>query len=39
MAAVVIAMYPLSLLWHLGARALPKGDIDDEGNTIRPAIA
>jgi MFS family permease len=39
MAAVVIAMYPLSLLWHLGARALPKGDIDDEGNIVRPAIA
>ena len=39
MAAVVIAMYPLSLLWHLGARALPKGELDDEGNAAQPATA
>lgn len=29
MAAVVAAMYPLSFLWHTGARALPKGEIDE----------
>ena len=37
MAAVVIAMYPLSLLWHWGAQALPKGDLDDDGNALAPA--
>ncbi len=40
MAAVVIAAYPLSLLWHLGAQALPKGEIDDDGNpAVQPAAA
>ncbi|HEV7691514.1 MAG TPA: MFS transporter [Hyphomonadaceae bacterium] len=29
--AVVVAMYPLSILWHLGARKLPKGRIGDDG--------
>jgi MFS family permease len=29
MAAVVIAMLPLTLLWHWGARALPAGDLDE----------
>ena len=31
MAAVVVAMYPLCFLWHLGARALPKGELRDDG--------
>jgi hypothetical protein len=29
MAAVVIAMLPLTLLWHWGARALPAGELDE----------
>jgi MFS family permease len=37
-AAMVVAMYPLSILWHLGAQKLPKGQIDDEGEPI-PAEA
>jgi MFS family permease len=33
MVAAVVAMYPLSILWHWGAQALPKGELDDEGNS------
>jgi hypothetical protein len=29
MAAVVIAMLPLTALWHWGARALPAGEFDE----------
>jgi MFS family permease len=32
--AVVAAMYPLSILWHLGASKLPKGKIDDDGEAV-----
>jgi MFS family permease len=34
MAAVVVAMYPLTLLWHLGAQALPKGELDENGLAV-----
>jgi MFS family permease len=33
MVAVVLAMYPLSILWHWGAQALPRGELDDEGRS------
>jgi hypothetical protein len=26
-------MYPLSILWHWGAQALPRGELDDEGRS------
>jgi MFS family permease len=31
MAAIVVTMYPLTILWHLGAQKLPKGELDDDG--------
>jgi MFS family permease len=34
MAACVAAMYPLSLLWHIGAQKLPRGPLDDNGEAI-----
>jgi MFS family permease len=33
MVVAVSAMYPMTLLWHLGAVALPKGELDEDGNT------
>jgi hypothetical protein len=27
-------MYPLTLLWHWGAQALPKGELDENGDTL-----
>jgi MFS family permease len=38
MAAAVAAMYPLTILWHLGAKALPKGELDDDGNAVTEAM-
>ncbi|MBI1339649.1 MFS transporter [bacterium] len=35
MATAVLATYPLSILWHMGAQALPKGVLDADGE---PAI-
>ncbi len=32
MIAAVVLMLPFTLLWHIGAMKLPKGDLDDEGN-------
>ena len=34
MIIAVIMMTPLSILWHIGAMKLPKGDLDDEGDAI-----
>jgi len=34
----VLAMFPLTILWHWGAKALPKGALDDDGNAIAEAL-
>jgi MFS family permease len=38
MAAAVLSMYPLTILWHWGAQALPKGELDDDGNALQEAV-
>ena len=34
----VIAMFPLTILWHWGAQTLPKGALDDDGNAVAEAL-
>ncbi|MEZ5937039.1 MAG: MFS transporter [Hyphomonadaceae bacterium] len=38
MTIAVVAMYPLTILWHLGAQALPKGEIDDNGESATSEV-
>jgi hypothetical protein len=38
MIIAVIMMTPLSILWHIGAMKLPKGDLDDEGDAVKEAL-
>jgi MFS family permease len=38
MVAAVTLMFPLTLLWHIGAQKLPKGAIDDDGNATKEAL-
>jgi MFS family permease len=33
MVIAVTLTYPLCILWHLGAQALPKGELDEDGNS------
>ena len=39
MILAVVLMYPLSILWHTGARRLPKGELDDNGEAMGEAAA
>jgi len=34
----VVIMFPLCILWHWGALALPKGELDSEGNATGEAL-
>ncbi len=34
----ILVTYPLAILWHLGAKALPKGDPDSDGNALAEAM-
>jgi len=34
----VLAMFPLTILWHWGAKALPKGALDEDGNAVAEAL-
>lgn len=38
MIIAVILMTPLSVLWHIGAMKLPKGELDDEGEATKEAL-
>ncbi len=38
MILAVMLMYPLTLLWHWGAMALPKGELDDDGQSAADAV-
>jgi MFS family permease len=38
MILAVALMFPLTILWHWGARTLPKGALDDDGNAIGEAL-
>jgi hypothetical protein len=38
MIIAVILMTPLSILWHIGAMKLPKGELDDEGGAVAEAL-
>ena len=38
MLITVVAMYPLCILWHLGARRLPVGEMDDNGSMKQAAF-
>ncbi len=33
MVAAILMMLPLTILWHVGAQKLPKGELDDDGNS------
>jgi MFS family permease len=33
----IIVTYPMAILWHLGAQALPKGKLDGDGNAVADA--
>jgi hypothetical protein len=35
MIVAVLAMFPLTILWHWGAQQLPKGALDDDGNAVK----
>jgi hypothetical protein len=34
----VLAMFPLTILWHWGAKQLPKGALDEDGNAVSEAL-
>jgi MFS family permease len=38
MVAAVVFTYPLSILWHLGAKALPVGELDSDGESAADAV-
>jgi phosphotransferase system glucose/maltose/N-acetylglucosamine-specific IIC component len=38
MLIAVLAMYPLTILWHLGAMALPKGELNEDGENAADAL-
>lgn len=38
MIIAVLLMFPLTLLWHVGAQKLPKGELDDDGNALGEAL-
>jgi MFS family permease len=38
MIIAVILMFPLTILWHIGATKLPKGELDDEGGAMKEAL-
>ena len=36
----ILVTYPMAILWHWGAMALPKGELDDNGDSVgKEAIA
>ena len=39
MILAVVLMYPLSILWHTGAKRLPTGALDDNGEAMAEAAA
>jgi len=40
MVLCILVTYPMAILWHWGAMALPKGDIDDNGDAVgKEAVA
>ena len=38
MIIAVIIMFPLTLLWHMGAKALPVGALDEDGDAAKEAL-
>lgn len=38
MITAVVLMFPLTYLWHMGAKRLPKGELDDEGDAVAEAL-
>ncbi len=38
MIIAVILMTPLTMLWHIGAMKLPKGELDDDGDAMKEAL-
>jgi MFS family permease len=38
MILAILAMFPLTILWHWGAKALPVGALDEDGNATAEAV-
>jgi hypothetical protein len=38
MILAVLLMFPLTILWHWGAKALPTGALDEDGNATKEAL-
>jgi hypothetical protein len=38
MIVAVTAMYPLTILWHWGAQALPRGELNTDGESAADAV-
>jgi len=38
MISAVLVMFPLTILWHWGAKALPIGDLDSDGNALSEGL-
>lgn len=38
MILAVLTMFPLTILWHWGAKALPTGALDEDGNAVAEAL-
>ncbi|HEV7691513.1 MAG TPA: hypothetical protein VGO52_11840, partial [Hyphomonadaceae bacterium] len=38
MVLCILVTYPMAILWHWGAMALPKGELDDNGDAVKEVM-